>query len=392
MKVLQVHNFYQQAGGEDQVVAAEHALLSSHGHTVLQYTVHNDAVTQIPPASVAVKTIWNSETYRNIQRLVQNERVDLLHVHNTLPLVSPSVYSAAAAQNVPVIQTLHNYRFLCPAATLYREGQICELCLPKTIKLPAMEHRCYRNSFAASAAVSGMLAVHGFRGTYQRKVQTYIALTEFARAKFCEGGLPPKRITVKPNFIAADPGIGQGSGGYALFAGRLTEEKGLAILLDAWSQNPQAPMLKIAGDGPLQSYVREKSATLLNVEYLGPCNHSRVLELLKDALFLAFPSRWYEGMPMVILESMACGTPVVAFSLGSMRDLVLENQNGIALPPQDPLALSGFLQNWVQFASVLTALRRAARAHFEAHFTAEKNYGLLLNIYQQALNRGCSIS
>jgi glycosyltransferase involved in cell wall biosynthesis len=392
MKVLQVHNFYQQAGGEDQVVAAEHSLLTAHGHTVLQYTVHNDSVAQISAPALAVKTVWNRDTDRNIRRLIASEQIELLHVHNTLPLVSPAVYSAAAAQNVPVVQTLHNYRLLCPAATLYRQGQICELCLHKTIKLPAVTHRCYRGSAGASAAISAMLAIHTFRGTYQHKIERYIALTEFARAKFYQGGLPAQRITVKPNFLATDPGVGQGTGGYALFAGRLTEEKGLAILLDAWSQNSQALPLKIAGEGPLQSYVREKSAALPNVEYLGPCDHTRVLDLLKDAAFLAFPSRWYEGMPMVVLEAMACGTPVVAFNLGSTNDLILDKQNGVKLAAENPAALSDFLRNWPQFAAILPALRRGARSHFETHFTAEKNYNLLLNIYQQAVNRACSIS
>ncbi len=205
-------------------------------------------------------------------------------------------------------------------------------------------------------------------------------------------GCLAQRVTVKPNFLATDPGVGQGTGGYALFAGRLTEEKGLAILLDAWRENSQALPLKIAGDGPLQSYVREKSAALPNVEYLGTCDHTRVLDLLKDATFLAFPSRWYEGMPMVVLEAMACGTPVVAFNLGSMSDLILDNQNGVKLAAENPAALSDFLRKWSHFSGTLPALRRGARFYFEANFTAERNYNLLLNIYQQAANRVCSIS
>ena len=385
MRILQVHNFYQQAGGEDRVVAAESALLSGNGHRVLQYTVRNDAVDQLAAINLGIKTIWNSESYRRIRRLIAEEAIEIVHAHNTLPLISPAVYYAAAAQNVPVVQTLHNYRLLCPAATFYREGEICELCLGKTIKIPALTHRCYRGSLAASGAVSAMLALHRFAGTYQRKVHTYIALTEFARRKFCEGGLPPERLVVKPNFLDVDPGQGSGQGGYALFAGRLTAEKGLAVLLDAWAASPRALPLKIAGIGPLEGFVRERAAALPNVEYLGACDHAHVLELLQGASFLAFPSRWYEGMPMVLIESLACGTPVVAFAVGSLNDLIVDGVNGVKLPLRDSGAFAHFLNDSGQLPEKMRSLRPGARADFERNFTAAANGRLLLDIYNNAL-------
>jgi len=206
MRVLQVHNFYQQAGGEDRVVAAEQALLGSNGHEVFQYTVSNEAVNQLPVVELGMKTIWNGATYRNVRRLIAQQAIDILHVHNTLPLVSPSVYYAAKAERVPVVQTLHNYRLQCPAATFYRQGEICELCLSKTIKYPAVLHSCYRGSRAASAAVCAMLAAHRLARTFQKDVHAYIALTEFAKKKYCEGGLPAEKIAVKPNFLQHDPG------------------------------------------------------------------------------------------------------------------------------------------------------------------------------------------
>ncbi len=254
MRILQVHNFYQQAGGEDRVVAAEHALLSGHGHRVFQYTVHNDAVDKIPFVQLGMKSIWNGVTYHNVRRMIAEQAVDIVHVHNTLPLISPAVYYAAKAQHVPVVQTLHNYRLQCPAATFYRRVRSANFVWTKRLNTPAMLHRCYRGSLAASAAVCAMLAVHGLAGTYRQNVHTYIALTEFARKKFREGGLPPERIVVKPNFLEHDPGAGGGQGGYGLFAGRLTAEKGLTVLLDAWAASPQAIPLKIAGDGPLQQF------------------------------------------------------------------------------------------------------------------------------------------
>ncbi len=391
MKILQVHNFYQQAGGEDRVLAAEQSLLLSRGHDVFRYTVHNDSVGQILPLQLGGRTIWNQQTYREIRGLLADKEIDLMHVHNTLPLISPSVYWAAASQEVPAVQTLHNYRLLCPAATFYRSGAVCELCLHKTMKIPAITNRCYRNSTAASAAIVAMLATHGVFGTYTNKIHTYLALSEFARNKFLEGGLPPDKVKVKPNFLAGDPGIGNGAGGFALFAGRLTAEKGVAHLLDAWTRSNRGIALKIAGDGPMQGYVRDGIAGLPNVEYLGLCEQSRLTELLQQAAFLVFPSLWYEGMPMILLEAMACGTPVVAFALGSMNDLIVDGLNGTKLPLENRNALKDFFDNPGNLAD-MARLRASTRGYFERHFTADLNYDLLLNIYEEALNKPRPIS
>jgi len=391
MRILQIHNFYQQAGGEDRVLAAEFALLSSHGHEVFQYTVHNDAVAEVPAVELGVKTIWNKDSYRKIRLLLAEHAIDIVHAHNTLPLISPSIYDAARAQNVPVVQTLHNYRLLCPAATFYRQGEICELCLGKAVNYPAVLHRCYRDSLAASAVVSIMLAAHHFAGTYQRKIHTYIALTEFARNKFREGGLPANRMIVKPNFLSHDPGPGTGQGGYALFAGRLTAEKGLVEMLDAWAANPHTLPLKIAGDGPLRSFVQERAASLATVEYLGLCEHARVMSLLQEAAVLVFPSRWYEGMPMILLEAMACGTPIVAFAVGSLSELILDFENGCKLPLADSDALPDLLRDSERLARI-SCLRAGARAYFERYFTAAKNYQLLKKAYDEAADNSRSIS
>ena len=386
MRILQVHNFYQQAGGEDRVLQAEEELLTANGHEVFQYTVHNDAVNAMPDWSLGLKTIWNGDTYAAVRRRMAEQGIALAHVHNTLPLISPAVYYAAAAQRVPVIQTLHNYRLLCPAATFYRQGAICELCSGKSIKYPAVKYRCYRGGLGASAAVTTMLAVHRLAGTYRQRIHTYIALTEFARGKFCADGLPAERIVVKPNFLMKDPGVGDGSGGYALFVGRLSEEKGLAALLDAWSEGSQTIPLKIAGAGPLEKFVASRAGELPSVEYLGHCGYERVIELLKGAVFLMLPSRWYEGMPMAVLESMACGTPVVAFGLGSLNELIREGVNGFKLAGHDAAALAQFLKNPGELTAKCAGLRASTRAHFEAHFTAKANYPLLLGIYKRALD------
>ena len=219
MRILQVHNFYQQPGGEDRVFEAEYDLLTAHGQQVKQYTAHNNSLDGSlggAAGAAAARTIWNHSTYRSIRQLIRSESINLVHAHNTFPIVSPSVYYAASAERIPIVQTLHNYRLLCPAATFFRNGAVCEQCLGRTIPYPAVKNRCYRGSAGASAAAAAMLTAHRAAGTWRSKIDAYIALTTFSKNKFVEGGLPSERIHVKPGFLE-DPGIGAGDGGYALF-------------------------------------------------------------------------------------------------------------------------------------------------------------------------------
>jgi glycosyltransferase involved in cell wall biosynthesis len=258
LKIILAHNFYQQAGGEDQVFADEAALLESRGHNVIRFTVHNDQVKHLSRLTLARRTIWNPESRSDLEKLVRREQADVVHFHNTFPLLSPSVYSAARSAGAAVVQTLHNYRLICPTAICYRDGKVCEDCVTRTIPWPAILHRCYRGDRGASMVTAGMLAVHHLRGTYRNDVDAYIALTAFAREKFIEAGMLGDKFTVKPNFVNPDPGPGDGSGGYCLFVGRLTESKGVQILLNAWKQLPGDIRLKIAGDGEMASVVNRQ--------------------------------------------------------------------------------------------------------------------------------------
>ncbi len=246
--MLLLHNRYQQPGGEDQVFAAEGNLLEAHGHQVLRYTRHNDQVTDQNPLALAGATVWNQAVYRELRTLIRRERPQVAHFHNTLPMISPAAYYAARAEGVPVVQTLHNYRLLCPNALFYRDGQVCEDCLGKAVPWPGVVHACYRESRASSGAVATMLTAHRAIGTWKKAVDMYVALTEFARQKFVQGGLPAEKIVVKPNFIEPDPGSGEGRGHYALFVGRLSQEKGVDTLLAAWEQLGEKVPLKIVGD------------------------------------------------------------------------------------------------------------------------------------------------
>ncbi|MDH3644555.1 MAG: glycosyltransferase, partial [Gammaproteobacteria bacterium] len=255
------------------------------------------------------RTIWNRQTVADLRQLIETERPDVMHCHNIFPLISPSAYDVARDMNVPVVQTLHNYRLVCPKATLLREGRICEDCLGKLLAWPAVVHACYRDSRSASAAVTGMLAYHWQRGTWKKAVDRYVAPSQFLKQKLVEGGFPEDAISVKPHFVAHDPGTGAGSGNYALYVGRLSPEKGVQCLLDAWALLPDQLELKFLGDGPLADTVAAAASANARIEWLGHQPAATVHTMMKEAKFLIVPSIWYEPFGLCVIESFANGTP-----------------------------------------------------------------------------------
>jgi glycosyltransferase involved in cell wall biosynthesis len=387
MPVLLVHNHYQQPGGEDQVFAAEGELLEARGHRVLRYISHNDRVTEMSRPALAQVTVWNRVAYSEIRALIRRDRPQVAHFHNTFPLISPAAYYAARAEGVPVVQTLHNYRLLCSNALFFRKGGVCEDCLGKAIPWPGVAHSCYRASRSSSGAVVAMLTTHRTLGTWKGAVDTYITLTEFARQKFIQGGLPAEKIVVKPNFFHPDPRAGEGSGGYVLFVGRLSQEKGVDTLLAAWTRLRQKVPLKIVGDGPLAPKVAEAAKRLSKVEWLGRQPKDRVIALMKDAVALVFPSVWYEGFPMVIAEAYAVGLPVIASDLGSMSSLIDHGRTGLCFHPGDPDDLASQVECISMRPEELKRMRNEARVEFENEYTAERNYELLMEIYRTVVER-----
>ena len=382
LKIIIAHNFYQQAGGEDQVFADETALLESHGHTVARHTVHNDEVTNLGRLTLAGRTIWNRQSHRELYELVRREQAEIVHFHNTFPLLSPSVYSAARAAGAAVVQTLHNYRLVCPTAICYRDGKVCEDCLSKSIPWPAILHRCYRGDRGASVVTAAMLAVHHGRGTFANDVDAFIALTEFARQKFVQAALPAEKISVKPNFVSPDAGPGDGSGNYCLFVGRLTESKGIQVLLKAWKHLPERLELKIAGDGELAPLVRDAAATDPRIHFVGRLPPHQINDLMGKAAALIFPSVWYEGLPKTILESYARGTPVIASKLGSMIELIEDGKTGRHFNPGDAVDLAATVSRAFADGS-LAAMRSAVRERFVSRYTADANYKMLMEVYDR---------
>ena len=387
MKIMAVHNRYQRPGGEDQVFVDETALLEARDHRVLRYEVHNDQVEQVNRLTLAKDTVWNTPAYRELGALIRRERPDVVHFHNTLPLVSPAGYYAARAEGVPVIQTLHNYRLLCPVALFFRDGRVCEDCMGKAVPWPGVVHKCYRGSRAASGVIAAMLTVHRVLRTWTEMVDVYVALTEFARSKFIEGGLPAGKIVVKPNFVAPDPGRGQGGGGYALFVGRLAPEKGTGTMLAAWERLGTRIPLKIVGDGPLRDRVVGAAARRSNVEWLGHRPVEEVHALMGKADMLVFPSEWYETFGRVAVEAFAVGTPVIAANIGAVAELVEHGRTGLEFRPGDPEDLVTQVEWALSHPAELRRMRDEVRAEFEAKYTAERNYRALMEIYEAALER-----
>jgi glycosyltransferase involved in cell wall biosynthesis len=383
---LVAHNIYQQPGGEDQCVAADVATLRAHGHEVTQYCLHNDSIHGMNRARLASRTIWNHSAYRELRKLLRTHRIQIAHFHNTFPLISPAAYYAARAENVRVVQTLHNYRLLCANALLLRDGEVCEDCLGKLVPWPGIVHKCYRGNRAASTTVAAMLATHRVLGTWWKAVDVYIALTEFGRRKLIDGGLPADKITVKPNCAYPDPGVGKGNGGYAVFVGRLSAEKGLDTLLKAWRHLGGDVPLKLLGDGPMATAVQDAAAKDSSIQWLGHVSRETVYGTVGEAMFLVLPSRCYETFSMAIVEAFAKGTPVVASKLGAMAAILDDGRTGLHFRPGDPADLAAKVRQILADPLELARMRRAARLEFDQKFTADSSYESLIAIYRRALS------
>jgi glycosyltransferase involved in cell wall biosynthesis len=383
--VLLVHNRYRTPGGEEAVYEAEAALLESRGHRVLRYERHNDEITGASSVSTAARAVWNRSVYLDLVALGARERLDVVHVHNTFAVMSPAVHHAARRAGAVVVQTLHNYRLLCPAGTFLRDGVPCEACLGSALPLRAVVHGCYRDDRASSAAVAGVLVAHRAIGTWRHQVHAYIALSEFARSRFAAGGLPAERLHVKGGFLEPDPGAGAHEGQYLLFVGRLSEEKGVRTLLDAWLRLRAPVRLKLIGDGPLAGQVRTAAAADHRIEWLGARPRADVLAEMRGARALVLPSVCYENFPMVVPEASASGLPIIAARIGSLAEIVSDGETGFHFRAGDPDDLAARVSAVHDLqADALRQIGDNARAAFENQLTADHAYRRLLDIYHAA--------
>lgn len=378
-RIVIAHNFYQQRGGEDAVVEAESALLTSNGHDVMAFSRHNDDIQSMAKLAMVRETFWSSSTKAQLAARMADFAPDLIHVHNTFPLLSPAVYWAANHLKVPVIQTLHNFRLMCPQAMFLRNGKVCEDCLGKVPWRGAVRG-CYRGSVAQSTVLASMVTFHRAIGTWQNKVTRYIALNEFCRSKFIAGGLPAERVVVKPNFVdfAAPPETVRAG---FLFVGRLSAEKGIDVLVNA-AKSLQTADVRVAGTGPEAGALQGVSGLVP----LGGLGMEQVRQEMVQAMALVLPSIWYENFPRTLVEAFGCGLPVIASRIGALAELVTDGITGLLFDPGDAKDLADKMRWAQQNPHAMATMGRNARKLYESEFTAERNYQQLMAIYRGAID------
>lgn len=383
-KILQVHNYYQIPGGEDTVVANEKKLLEDHDHEVVQYSRNNSEMktfSMVRKLLLPFTTIFNPRTYKEVKSIIKKQDIDIVHVHNTLNLISPAVYYAALSCKVPVVQTVHNFRLLCPGATFYRDGHICEDCMEHGLGC-AVKHNCYRESKVQTLACVINTWIHRMTGIYNKI--NYLCLTEFTRQKMIQV-YPKAKNYIKPNFVYDEGGNAEPED-YYLFIGRIEEIKGVQVLIDAFAQMPDIN-LKMAGTGVLDQAIQNRieKERLTNIEMLGFQAKSDINRLLKHARALIMCSQWYETFGMVIAEAYSNGTPVIVGNIGNIKDLVVDGKTGILFEYDSSNALA----NAVRCVENMDSKQMGEKGYqlFRENLSSEANYEQLRKIYQKVLEK-----
>jgi len=390
MIVAQIHNQYLDKGGEDVVVEREYAMLIGAGHTVVQYFVSNAEVTTI---SKKVKTALSMPFSKSQKQLVINflerENPDVVHVHNFLPVLTPSVFYACEELNIPVVLTLHNFRLLCINGLLYREGKVCEQCISKRIPLSGIAHGCYQDSSIKSIFPAATNAYHNFKGTWTSKIDQFIFLTEFSKSVFDRSALalPEGKTTIKPNFVE-DRGYDFDKKDYYLYVGRLSQEKGLLTILEAFKRNGKK--LFIAGDGPLRESVLKIAKDYPNIILKGFMNQQDLSLLYQKSKAVLIASLIYESFGLTIIEAFSHGTPVIASNIGNPNILVEERRNGFKFQAGDAISLNRVIATFEKSDTLM--LSKNARQSFEDQYSEERNLKMLMNIYKNVISQKTPIN
>lgn len=379
MRILVAHNAYHYRGGEDTVVDAEVALLRQHGHEVRLYRRDNAELAQMPGWQAGASALWSRRTVDDLHRLQADFAPQLIHAHNTFPLISPSLYGAARELGIPVVQTLHNFRLVCPQAMLLRDGHSCTDCIGR-FPWRGVLRRCYRNSYAQTAVAATMLGLHRLAGTWRRDVQRYIVVSQTCRDLLAEGGLPMDKMAIKPNFVESSgvPDWERREGG--IFIGRLSPEKGIATLAQALAQLP-GMRVEVYGNGPMRALVERTPGFV----YRGFQPAEVLRERLRRAAFVVVPSTGIESFGLVAIEAFACGTPVIATRQGGLREIVIHRKNGLLVPPGDANALADALREAQERPETLRRMGINAYQSYLSHYTPDRNYGLLMQVYHEAI-------
>ena len=394
MKVLLIHNFYGSSApsGENLVVEQECLLLREAGFEVDCYFRNSDDLRsrgRVGQLIGGMLVPWNFAAARAIRRKVLAFQPDIIHIHNTFPLISPSVFWAVRELS-PVVMTLHNYRVFCPAAIPLREGKVCDVCIRSRTVGPALRHGCYRDSRVATLPLAASVWLHRRLNTWNEAVDAFVTLTDFQRSKMIEGGLEPSRVHVKPNpFPSVPPVVDWASRKHeALFVGRLSDEKGLRTLISAWlGWGSAAPQLRIIGDGPLAGWLSNVIATQDihgRIQAVGQVSSEAAIAATAESKLLIVPSEWYEGFPLVVRDAFAVGTPVAVSDIGSLATIVRDGDNGVLFPAANAAALQKTVSRLWSDQSEMQRLANGARQDFLDHYTVPKNLQILKSIYAAA--------
>lgn len=381
--VLMAHNYYQVPGGEDTVFHNEVNMLEKNGHKVTKYTRHNDEIKSgvLSKLKLGIDTIFSFKTYKEVKKLIDENDIDVVHVHNTLPLVSPSIYYAARAKRVPVVQTIHNFRLLCPGATFTRNGEICEDCVSKGLEQSLM-HRCYRGSLAQTFIMYAMLKFHRVIGTYDKI--NYITLTEFNKKKLLSLVKDESKIYVKPNFVEKREQNERTLEDYFVYIGRLDDIKGINFLVETWKEIDQAIDLYVIGTGPEEEKVKKfiEENNIKNIKLLGFMRREEAFKIIEKSRAIIVPSKWYEGFPMTIAESFSLGVPVIGSKVGNIQSIIDDKNNGLLFEMNNKESLKEVIENTFYNKQKNKELGENAYKIFSQYYTDENNYKTLSSIYQ----------
>ena len=389
MKVLMVHNYYRSSApsGEDRVFENEVALLRSKGIDVVTYERHNDEAYRITKAKLAHDVVWNKRTFADMDHLIRREKPDIAHFHNTWYMISPSAYYACRTRNVPIVQTLHNFRMFCANGLLLRKDRICEECLD-THGMRSAIYGCYGGSRLWTLPVYTAQRYHRNRGTWYDTVDAYITLNNFAKDKFLSYGIDPVKLFVKPNF-AEDCGVERRNiDRTAIYVGRLTTEKGVGVLVKAYEHLIKDGVrlgLNIIGDGILKDKIDVFPDARMQIT--GKKHHSEVIQAIKQADYAILPSICYEMLPLVLVESFACGRPVVASRIGALPELVEDGKTGLLFEPGNSRDLASKIKWMLENKDTCIEMGKNARKVYEEKYTAEKNFKMLMDIYSSVLKK-----
>lgn len=387
MNILMLHNRYRIAGGEDVSTHEQVALLRAGGHTVELFEDSNDRIGDIGRARTAVRSAWSSEAHAEVTRRLSEDDFDVLHVQNLFPLHSPSVLYAAHAQGVPTVMSLRNFRLVCPQGMLFRDGGICMDCVGRPVAWPAIKYQCYRGSATGTAVVATSTAAHRAAGTWRNAVDLFVTPSKFAAGVFIAGGLEPDHIEVAPNFVHPDPGPGDGSGDYVLYAGRLATEKGVLLMLDAWRQHLAHIPLKIIGGGSLKPIVNAAAGEIEGIEVLGVRDTAEVSNLMANARFVVCPTVGVETFGRVALEAHARGTPVVASNAGGLTEIVEDGRTGLLFEVGNEHRFIEAVTELWNSPETTRAMRGPARDRYLTTFASAPSLERWEHLYELAAER-----